>query len=129
MEYLTKSDIRPTSQAAIYSASVEERATVGWNFVIGDRTARKLDADPAEGTAGFDASSPIRVAVCHCDRCLVFWAIVKKEVLCVAVDGRQGRALFSESSRNARWEKRRSRGIGYQVYLRISTVAMVPDFF
>ena len=29
-----KGDIHPTSQAAINSASVEERATVGWNFVL-----------------------------------------------------------------------------------------------
>ncbi len=57
---------------------------------IGNRTTRKLDADPAEGTSCFDTSSPIRVAVCHCNKCLVFWSIVEKEVLCVAVDGRQG---------------------------------------
>jgi hypothetical protein len=29
-----KSHIRPTSQAAINSALVDERATIGWNFVL-----------------------------------------------------------------------------------------------
>ncbi len=29
-----KSDIRPTSQAAMNSASVEESTTVGWNLVL-----------------------------------------------------------------------------------------------
>ncbi len=38
----------------------------------------------------FDTRGPVRVRVCVCNVSIELWTVVKKDVLFVAVDGREG---------------------------------------